>query len=216
MIRAMVIIAGTDIFHDLVNGGLALQKTLLDADISTRLAVGMQRFDHALHATATADVYVIYTTGQYMTKADQQALAHYVEEGKGLVVLHASNVLAAEMESFEQHRTWFDLIGSRFLGHAAFTRLAIHIEREHPITANIPNFEIEDEPYEIELFDPSAQVLATRVTPAGGHPSLYVCEQGRGRVCYLALGHDMRAWGHPLFKQLLVQAVSWSASVSFK
>jgi uncharacterized protein len=212
MMRAMVIIAGTDIFHDLVNGGLALQKTLLDADISTRLAVGMQRFDNALHATATADVYVIYATGQYMTAADQQALAHSVEAGKGLVVLHASNVLAVEMESFEQHRIWFDLIGSRFLGHAAFTRLAISIEREHPITANISAFEIEDEPYEIELFDPSAQILATRSTPAGSHPSLYVREQGRGRVCYLALGHDMRAWGHPLFKQLLVQAVSWSAS----
>ncbi len=212
MTRAMVIIAGTDLFHDLINGGLALQKTLIDADISIRLTTGMQRFHNPQQATASTSVYITYTHGQYMTHANQQALAHSIkEEGKGLIVLHASNVLADEMESFEQYQTWFNLIGSRFQRHAAFTRLSIHIQHEHPITAGITDFEIDDEPYEIELFDPSAQILATRVTQDGAHPSLYIREQGRGRICYLALGHDMRAWGHPSFRKLLVQAVSWAA-----
>jgi uncharacterized protein len=211
----MVIIAGTDLYHDLINGGLAFQKTLIDAGIPTQLAVGMQRFHNALPATARANVYIIYTNGQYMTTADQQALSRSIEaEGKGLVVLHASNVLADEMASFEQHQTWFNLIGSRFQRHTAFTRLSISIQREHPITAGIPNFEIDDEPYEIELLDASAQILATRATQDGDHPSLYVREPGQGRICYLALGHNMRAWGHPAFRRLLVQAVSWAAGNS--
>ena len=208
--QAMVIIAGTDIYHELVNGGLALQKTLIDAGIATRLSVGMQRFHNPLAATVSADVYIIYSNGQYMTLADQQALAQSIEGGKGLVVLHASNVFADEMASLEHHHTWFNLVGSRFKGHAAFTHLSISIKREHPITADIADFEIDDEPYEIELLDQSAEILVTRSTPDGGHPSLYVREQGRGRVCYLALGHDMRAWGHPSFRKLLVQAVAWS------
>jgi type 1 glutamine amidotransferase len=207
--QAMVIIAGTDIYHELVNGGLALQKTLIDAGIATRLSVGMQRFHNPLPATASSDVCIIYSNGQYMTLADQQALAQTIEEGKGLVVLHASNVFVDEMASLEHHHTWFNLVGSRFKGHAAFTHLSISIKREHPITTDIPDFEIDDEPYEIELLDQSAEILATRSTPDGGHPSLYVREQGNGRICYLALGHDMRAWGHPLFRKLLVQAVFW-------
>jgi uncharacterized protein len=79
--QAMVIIAGTDIYHELVNGGLALQKTLIDAGIATRLSVGMQRFHNPLPATTSSDVYIIYSNGQYMTLADQQALAQTIEEG---------------------------------------------------------------------------------------------------------------------------------------
>ena len=42
---------------------------------------------------------------------------------------------------------------------------------------------------------------------------MYVREHGRGRVCYVALGHDMRAWGSPHFRQLVRQAVLWAGGV---
>jgi uncharacterized protein len=30
-------------------------------------------------------------------------------------------------------------------------------------------------------------------------------------VVYLALGHDMRAWGEPPFRRLVRQAMTWAA-----
>jgi len=32
-----------------------------------------------------------------------------------------------------------------------------------------------------------------------------------GRVCYIALGHDGRALGHPSYGQLVRQAISWAS-----
>ena len=37
-----------------------------------------------------------------------------------------------------------------------------------------------------------------------------VREAGRGRVCYIALGHDGRAQHHPAFQRLVVQAARWA------
>jgi type 1 glutamine amidotransferase len=32
-------------------------------------------------------------------------------------------------------------------------------------------------------------------------------------VVYIALGHDMRAWGEPSFRALVRQALQWTAKV---
>ena len=45
-------------------------------------------------------------------------------------------------------------------------------------------------------------------------PVMYAREAGAGRVVYLALGHDMRAWGEPSFRALVRQAMTWAAEPS--
>ena len=40
---------------------------------------------------------------------------------------------------------------------------------------------------------------------------VYPREVGTGRVVYLALGHDMRAWGEPPFRALVRQALAWAS-----
>ena len=74
------------------------------------------------------------------------------------------------------------------------------------------DFGIDDEFYVLE-YAPDVRVLAERVTGDGSEPILYVRDHGRGRVCYIALGHDARAWGNPGFRQLVRQATLWAAGV---
>jgi uncharacterized protein len=45
-------------------------------------------------------------------------------------------------------------------------------------------------------------------------PVMYAREFGAGRVVYLALGHDMRAWGEPPFRKLVAQALAWAGEGS--
>jgi hypothetical protein len=42
---------------------------------------------------------------------------------------------------------------------------------------------------------------------------LYAREYGAGRVVYLALGHDLRAWGEPPVRALVRQSLRWAAGL---
>lgn len=215
--RALILIGGTDNWHDLYGAAATFQRTLTDAYVAASVGVGLGRFERPTSAvTRDADVYVLYTMGHRMTPGDQAALAAAVEQGKGLVVLHASNVLTHEMGPAEEHAAYFNLIGSRFTTHDAFASLTVRpaAGEEHPVTAGVGEFRVEDEPYQFEWAGPPSRVLAVR-DPSGGesageYPVVYVREPGAGRVCYIALGHDARAWAHPSFRRLLVQAVRWA------
>lgn len=55
----------------------------------------------------------------------------------------------------------------------------------------------------------SAAGFAAR-TRAGREPVAYRRQVGRGRVCYLQLGHDMRAWDDPPVRDFVTRAAAWA------
>jgi len=105
------------------------------------------------------------------------------------------------------------VLGSRFLTHPPIRRIRVDVrDRDHPLTAGLgASFEVDDEPYFIELQDPgSTRILLTAeygpdaVSPSIGtlYPSDtslqadgrtrvlgYTREVGGGGVTYCALGH---------------------------
>ncbi|HEX9359240.1 MAG TPA: hypothetical protein VF933_36200 [Streptosporangiaceae bacterium] len=46
--------------------------------------------------------------------------------------------------------------------------------------------------------------------PAGREPVVYLRRAGDGRVCYLQLGHDMRAWDEPPVREILGRCARWA------
>lgn len=212
-LTAMVVVAGSDVHHDLLSAALILQSTLVDAGVRTRRAVGLERFVSPLAATADTDVFVLYTAGGSLNQREQEALAELVEGGKGVVAIHASIVYGSDGTEGSPDRTRAELLGCRYLSHGpdgVAGRYEVQIVAEHPVTEGVANFEIDDENYHVELIESSkVEVLAKRWSSIGDEPILYVREHGNGRVCYLSLGHDMRAWGNPGFKTLLQQATLW-------
>jgi type 1 glutamine amidotransferase len=214
--RAMVIVNGDDIHHDLLSASLVFQQLASEAGYATRRAIGTSRFVEPRPETAQTDVYVFYTAGGLFDTAQQQALLDAVKAGKGIVALHGANIMGWEGDGLAPaYRPLFELLGNRYLSHGPGHhegRHTIEIVAEHPITAGLDDFDLFDEYYEFELADDNVTVLAQRHRDDGVViPVLYVREVGRGRVVYLALGHDMRSWGEPTVRALVRQAITWAA-----
>jgi type 1 glutamine amidotransferase len=161
---------------------------------------------------------ITYVAGPYPDAAQCRAIKGWLEAGGHWLGLHGTSGGRAErVEGTRQRRTvkteHHAILGSRFLTHPPICRIRVEVSAaDHPLTGGLGrSFEVEDEPYFIELQDPgSTQILLTAdygpsaVSPAIGalYPadtSLqadgrtrvlgYTREIGNGGVTYFALGH---------------------------
>jgi type 1 glutamine amidotransferase len=215
--RAMVLVVGDDVDHDLLQAAPALSRIASDAGFITTPAAGMQRFIDPFESTANQDVFLLYKAGGEFTPAQQEAFAQRIRSGGGVVALHCSNVMGSvEPDAANGFATWFGVLGNHYLSHGPGYHKGmqrIEVVAQHPITEGVSDFELYDEFYEFEFADGDHEILAQRRRDQDGEiiPVLYTRELGAGRVVYLALGHDMRVWGDPSFQRLVRQALNWVA-----
>jgi type 1 glutamine amidotransferase len=161
---------------------------------------------------------ITYVAGPYPDAAQCSAIEHWLEAGGHWLALHGTSGGRAErVEGSRQRRTvkteHHALLGSRFLTHPPICKIRVDVrDPDHPLTRGLgASFEVEDEPYFIELQDPSStRILLTAdygpnaVSPAIGalYPkdtSLltdgrsrvigYALDVGKGGVSYFTLGH---------------------------
>ncbi len=139
-------------------------------------------------------------------------LLNYVKSGKGLVSLHFS------CSSFQDWAEYRELLGRVWVkgvgGHGPRSVFKVNIlNRDHPITAGVEDFEIDDELYAKLSGDAEIVVLATAYSDwsEATEPLLFVKHYGEGHVVHNLLGHDTRARETPAFKKLLIQGVAWAA-----
>jgi len=161
---------------------------------------------------------VTYVAGPYPVAEQCTRLKSWLEAGGHWLALHGTSGGRAErVEGLMQRRTvkaeHHALLGSMFLTHPPACLFRVDVrDREHPVTQGLGNsFEVEDEPYFIELQAPaSVQILLTAdygatsrwpvvETLYGADTSVqsdgktrvlgYTRRIGGGAVTYLALGH---------------------------
>jgi uncharacterized protein len=161
---------------------------------------------------------ITYVAGPYPDAAQCLAIERWLDAGGHWLGLHGTSGGRAErVEGSRQRRSvkteHHDLLGSRFLTHPPICRIRVDVsDPEHPLTRGLgASFEVEDEPYFIELQDPnSTRVLLTAdYGPSGTSPAIgtlyasdtslqpdgrtrvigYTREVGDGDVTYIALGH---------------------------
>jgi len=214
--RAMVVVSGDDIHHDLIGAADVFQQLGIEAGFATRRAMGTARFADPRPETAGNDVFLLYTAGGHFATAQQEALAEAVRGGKGLVGVHGASIMGRQGDGPDPaDRPLFELLGNRYLSHGPGHhegRHAVEIVADHPVTRGVSDFELFDEYYEFEFADDDVRILAQRRRADGAViPVLYVRQVGRGRVVYLALGHDMRSWGEPPVRTLVRQALLWAS-----
>lgn len=216
----MVVVTGDDVHHDVLSAAPFFQNLGIDAGFLTRRAAGLQRFIEPKQPTADSDHFLFYVSGGQFTRDQQEEFERLVRSGKGLVALHVSNVMgvADDGSLHPDYAAYNRVLGNRYLSHgpgAQESRHTIHIEKDHPITAGLEDFDVYDEHYEFELLDHDIEVLASRTRSDGEViPVLYTRQVGDGRVVYLAMGHDLRVWGEPAFQTLVKQALRWVAKES--
>lgn len=139
-------------------------------------------------------------------------LTRFLEEGGGIVLFHFA------CGAFEQWDGFLDLAGRVWdkekRGHDPRGPFTVHVvDREHPITSRIDDFEIEDELYTCLGGDRPIHVLATARSKVDGqdYPMAFVCEGGPGRVFHTVLGHDVKAIAAPGLEPLIQRATIWAA-----
>jgi uncharacterized protein len=201
--------------HDHDYARLRLLGLLAERDIAASVASDFADIEKWLPLSR---LLITYVAGPYPDAAQCRAIERWLEAGGHWLGLHGTSGGRAErVEGARQRHTvkteHHALLGSRFLTHPPICKIRVEVNAaDHPLTRGLgASFEVEDEPYFIELQDPgSTRILLTAdygpnaTSPAIGtlyasDTSLqsdgrtrvlgYTREVGNGGVTYFALGH---------------------------
>ena len=143
------------------------------------------------------DAVMIYGDRLALTPAQEKVLSGFVDEGHGVVALHAVGDLA--------------LVGARLQpqGGAEFT--AEIVQPANPVVQGLQPFAAWEEPMASAASAPGGRtVIMERVDAQGRQPWTWLKAQGKGRIFYTAYGHDERTWGNPGFQNLVERGIVWS------
>ena len=155
---------------------------------------------------------------EWFTGARRDALQGFLEDGKGVIGLHAAA---------DSHYNWpwyGQMIGGYFERHPKGTPkgTVTVVDARHPATAKLPKtLERNDEWYYYKDFDPTVRVLVTidpkSIGDAGEadvnpNPLVWCHDFGGGRVFYSALGHLPESYKEPYMVDLLTGALAYAVA----
>ena len=158
------------------------------------------------------DVVVDDVTDSTLTDAQRDGLLDFVTDGGGYVGVHAAADLttAADENREEPVPELRKLVGGHFLTHPDKGTFRVELD-DHPIAAGMSDFELYDEPYQVDWDEDVSVHGRMDHQDLDDYPVLWTKSHGDGRVCYLSLGHTQEAFETEGFRDLLRNAVEWAA-----
>lgn len=150
----------------------------------------------------------------WMTAAQEKAIVAFVEAGGGLLALH--NAMALKPWGDKQPPSaYVDLVGSAFGGHGATDeKFTVRVtDKAHPVTRGVSEYVAVDERHTPRMHARAAAILLTAAAGAKASPAAYVRTQKKGRVCYLAPGHNGKVLALPPVQRLIANASKWCAGI---
>ena len=201
--------------HDHDYARLRLLGLLAERDIPASVANDFADVEKWL---SVSGLLITYVAGPYPDAAQCRAIESWLQAGGHWLGLHGTSGGRAErVEGLRSRRTvkteHHALLGSRFLTHPPICKIHVEVnDTDTPLTRGLgTSFDVEDEPYFIELQDPGAtKILLTAdygpsvVSPTvgslyGSDSSLqpdgrtrvlgYTRQIGDGGIAYFTLGH---------------------------
>jgi type 1 glutamine amidotransferase len=157
------------------------------------------------------DVLAVYTTGMTLTKEQETGMCDFVQNGGAFVGIHSAT------DSFKDSDRYWEMVGGRFSGHGGGT-FAVHIyDRDHPITKDLKDFEIQDETYAHDYHKNAQMRSLVRMNRGNERQSMgWISYYGKGRLFYTGLGHGREAWSNPHFQRFVVRGMYWAAGREVK
>lgn len=205
---ATVVLTGDDVYEDLFGAGVELQGLLADRGLATRVRLGSGSLAGAGPDGDT--VIALYRAAGDLGPRERAGLQEAVASGAGLLAVHST---AYFDDGPAGDAALADLIGARYLDHGPRpheSSYTVNLAADHPVTAGIAPFELQHEHYRLAV-RPGAEVLAWRDAPYGREPLVTAHRYGRGRVCYVQFGHDLRAWASAGVRAIVAGAARWLA-----
>ncbi len=171
-------------------------------------------------ATNQYDVVVMYDMWQQIDASAKASFVNLTTSGKGVVVLHHA------IANYNEWDGYAELLGARYYlrpktidgvekarsqyQHDVQIKVKI-ATADHPVTRGLQDFAIHDETYKGFDVAPGVTPLLTTEEPLSGPVIGWAKQNGKSRWVYLQLGHDHFAYENPNYRQLLEQAVLWTA-----
>jgi type 1 glutamine amidotransferase len=206
---------GSSAGHDHDYARLRLLGLLAEQDVAASVANDFADIEKWL---PVCRLLITYVAGPYPDAAQSRAIQQWMEAGGHWLGLHGTSGGKAErVEGVRQRRTvktaHHAVLGSYFLTHPPLCKFRVDVsDADHALTKGVgTSFEVEDEPYFIELQHPeSTRILLTAdYGPGAVSPSIgtvyasdtslrpdgktrvlgYTRQIGNGGVTYFALGH---------------------------
>lgn len=87
---------------------------------------------------AKYDALLLYANHDEITDSQEQALLEFVSNGKGFLPIHSASYCFRNSEQF------VDLVGAQFEDHGTGTFTATIVNRDHPVTEGMEEFETWD------------------------------------------------------------------------
>lgn len=183
---------------------------------------------------AKTDVLILHSQeGGEIPKDKRPALEAFLKRGGGLVTIHAANVAAKN--SPESAAYLKSLIGGTWIwGTTKWLEgpMALYyVDRTHPITSEVGNYDMQDEIYYDLEMSPDARVLAAAYTPNTASakkndarglppkgkvtvydiaPQIWTYEKDNYRAFAHLPGHNYVNFSKPHFRAVLLRGIAWA------
>jgi hypothetical protein len=152
------------------------------------------------------DLVAFYHTVGEISDTQKNGLLDFVAAGKGFATAHSG------ADSFRDCPEYRAFVGGHFVTHPHFRSYQVSVvDSAHPITEGLTEFTVEDEQYILD-YDPRVYVLASALWKGTAMPVAWTKPWGKGRVFYLALGHNPEACRHEMFRLLLQRGAKWAGT----
>jgi hypothetical protein len=174
------------------------------------------------------DAFLFYTSGDpavqprdglgdsypLMTEAGKQALLAEIRAGKGFLGFHST--IGGSHETPDARKASPDLLSEMLGAGHAFTgpeeRVNLtFVDKSFPGLEDVPaGFTPLDEWHPGRDLLGDLHVLLARGGGEQFSPIAWARREGKGRVYYNSLGHELATWKNPVFQKMLLGAIQWA------
>jgi type 1 glutamine amidotransferase len=159
-------------------------------------------------------VFTIYSRRiSEISEQAQENLLSFVKGGKGFFVQHLASASFPKWEEFGKlcGRKW--VMGTSGHGPRSVFKSDV-VNKEHPITKGLSDFETDDELYAKLQGTGAINVLVSADSDWSKRtePLVFTHNYGQGRVVHNAYGHDRKALMTPNVQKIIARGVEWAAT----
>ncbi len=154
------------------------------------------------------DVLVRYDMIDGFSPKQEKALAQLLKNGIGLVSLHHNE---ASHQSWPEYAKIIGRTPNKTWSEGEWMRIFV-VDKEHPITQGVGDFQIRDEAYAGYEVSPDVHVLLKTDHPKNNSEIAWVTQYGKSPVVYLQIGHGPEAYENPQYRTIVGNAIRWAAA----
>jgi len=143
---------------------------------------------------------------KWMTPEQERAIVDFVNRGGAFLPLHNATAI------YPPGGPYYQLLAGDFLRHPKPYTFTVRVEnKSHPVTAGVEDFQVFDEHHFVKYALGPENVLLRAMAPDNSESVAgWWRESGKGRMCFLSLGHGPEALNHPMVQRLLRNAINWT------